>query len=152
MALPNIFDQAIAGTFIQRIHSLQPDSEARWGRMNAAQMMAHLNVMFELALENKHERPPVFVRWMMQRLIKRKLTGEAPYTRNSRTAPVMVIRHQPDFAIEQKRLLEYLALILAHGRTYFDLREHPAFGKMTDTEWNNLFYKHIDHHLQQFDR
>ncbi|WP_461444719.1 DUF1569 domain-containing protein [Maribacter sp.] len=27
---------------------------------------------------------------------------------------------------------------------------NPAFGDLTDQQWNTLFSKHLDHHLQQF--
>ena len=30
-------------------------------------------------------------------------------------------------------------------------RPHPFFGKMTAEEWGMLGYKHLDHHLKQFD-
>jgi hypothetical protein len=36
------------------------------------------------------------------------------------------------------------------GENHFDGRVSMIFGPMTTTEWNNLFYKHIDHHLTQF--
>ena len=33
---------------------------------------------------------------------------------------------------------------------YFDNKENTSFGPMTTNEWNNLFYKHLNHHLEQF--
>jgi len=27
---------------------------------------------------------------------------------------------------------------------------HPFFGKMTGNQWNVLIYKHVVHHLEQF--
>ena len=34
--------------------------------------------------------------------------------------------------------------------TDFDNRESHSFGKLSKTEWSNMFYKHLDHHLTQF--
>ena len=31
-----------------------------------------------------------------------------------------------------------------------DGRESLSFGPLTAVEWNGLFSKHLDHHLQQF--
>ncbi len=28
---------------------------------------------------------------------------------------------------------------------------HPLFGKLTPEQWGKSIYKHLDHHLQQFD-
>ncbi|WP_337994864.1 hypothetical protein [Polaribacter ponticola] len=36
------------------------------------------------------------------------------------------------------------------GADYFDGKESHSFGKLTEKEWNNTFYKHLDHHLTQF--
>ena len=33
---------------------------------------------------------------------------------------------------------------------YFNGKESHSFGILTVTEWNNSFYKHLDHHLNQF--
>jgi SRSO17 transposase len=36
------------------------------------------------------------------------------------------------------------------GATHFEGKESHSFGTLTSTEWNNMFYKHLDHHLGQF--
>jgi hypothetical protein len=36
------------------------------------------------------------------------------------------------------------------GENHFDGKESHSFGKLLKGEWNNLFYKHLDHHLRQF--
>ena len=38
------------------------------------------------------------------------------------------------------------------GENYFEGKESNSFGKLTASEWNNMFYKHLDHHLSQFDK
>ena len=51
---------------------------------------------------------------------------------------------------EQARLVEYIARVQQEGAQAFDGRESNSFGALTTTEWNTLFYKHLDHHLTQF--
>ena len=36
------------------------------------------------------------------------------------------------------------------GRSHFDGKESLSFGPINAQEWNNLFYKHLNHHLSQF--
>jgi hypothetical protein len=47
-------------------------------------------------------------------------------------------------------VVEYLKKTEELGEKYFDGLESNSFGKLTTIEWNNLFYKHLDHHLTQF--
>ncbi len=150
MALPDLYSAAVKNRILNRLDCLTPDTKALWGKMNASQMLAHLNVMFELGLEQKHKRPNGFVRFMLQSFVKKGLINEAPYKKNSMTAAEMVIKHQPDFGAEKVRVLQYLKMIEEKGKGFFDQREHPSFGKLSAAEWSNLFYKHIDHHLHQF--
>ena len=39
--------------YIKRINKLTPDSKTIWGKMNASQMLHHLNDFFEIATEHK---------------------------------------------------------------------------------------------------
>ncbi|MCJ8164098.1 hypothetical protein MKJ04_04535 [Pontibacter sp. E15-1] len=34
------------------------------------------------------------------------------------------------------------------GNTHW--QESHSFGRLSSQEWNNMFYKHLDHHLSQF--
>ena len=36
------------------------------------------------------------------------------------------------------------------GEAHFEGKESHSFGPLNKTEWNNMFYKHADHHLTQF--
>jgi len=36
------------------------------------------------------------------------------------------------------------------GEDYFDNRVSDSFGKLSKDQWNNYFYKHLNHHLSQF--
>jgi hypothetical protein len=49
MALPNTFDSKITQQHIQRLDKLTKETKPQWGKMNAAQMLAHLNVTYDLA-------------------------------------------------------------------------------------------------------
>ena len=78
------------------------------------------------------------------------VVNEKPYKKNSRTAPVFLITNEKDFKIEKDRLLSYITKTQELGREHFDNKESHSFGNLTKNEWNNMLYKHLDHHLNQF--
>ena len=73
-----------------------------------------------------------------------------PYKKNIQTAPEFIIKDSKNFDLEKNRLIDYLIKTQQLGGDYFDGKESNSFGKLTKQEWNNLFYKHLDHHLTQF--
>lgn len=150
MALPNIFTPEIANTIIARIQQLTPQTQPLWGKMNVAQMLAHCNVAYEMAFENIHPKPGFLMRWVLKALVKPGVTNEVPYKKNIRTAPAFLITDERDFNKEKTRLIQYIEKCVSLGAAHFDGKESLSFGNMNTTEWNNMFYKHLNHHLGQF--
>ncbi len=148
--MENIFDPRVTEKLRQRINKLTPQSRPLWGKMSVDKMLAHCNVTYEMAYEDKHPRPGFFFRLVLKLLVKRQVVGEKPYARNNKTAPQFIIADARDFEREKKRLLEYIQKTEERGAAYFENRESHSFGKLTSGEWNNMFYKHLDHHLRQF--
>lgn len=78
------------------------------------------------------------------------MVNEKPFKQNSPTSPAFKKVEQENFAKQKARLLAYLQTTVEKGRVGFEGKENPDFGKLTANEWNNLFYKHLNHHLGQF--
>jgi hypothetical protein len=150
MALPNIFTKSVADGVIQRINNLTPTTQGQWGKMAVAQMLAHCCVTYEMLFEDKHPKPNGFVKFMLKMFVKNPLVNEAPYKKNSRTAPAFLITDTRDFETEKNRLINFIKKTQELGEAHFDGKESHSFGNLTKTEWNNLFYKHLGHHLTQF--
>lgn len=150
-SLPNIFERSTIDQIIERIHLLTPNSQALWGKMNASQMLAHLNVSYELVYENKHPKPNFLIKWIMKTFVKKHVVNQVPYQANVGTAPYFIIKGNKDFEIEKNRLIQYLKETQELGAEHFAGKESHSFGILTAIEWNNMFYKHLDHHLRQFD-
>jgi Protein of unknown function (DUF1569) len=150
MALPNIFTKEVSDAVIQRINNLSADTQGLWGKMNVAQMLAHCCVPYEMVYTDKHPKPNFLMRWLLTALAKNAVVNEVPYPRNTRTAPAFIIKDDKDFDLEKKRLVDFIAQTQKLGETHFDGKASHSFGNLTKTEWNNLFYKHLDHHLSQF--
>ena len=52
MTIPNIFQTTEVAQLIDRINMLSPDTKPLWGKMYADQMLAHVNVVYEIAFED----------------------------------------------------------------------------------------------------
>ena len=150
MALPNIFSPEESQKIIHRIHQLTPTSTRSWGKMDVATMLAHCNVTYELAYEKKHPVPSSFTKMLLKLLVKNAVVSDKPYQKNSRTGPPFVITDTRDFDTERKRLVDYITHTQQLGEKTFEGKESHSFGTLTSTEWSNMFYKHLDHHLSQF--
>lgn len=150
MALPNVFTKSVADDIVGRIQKLTPDTTPIWGKMDATQMLAHCCVTYEMALENKHKPPGFLMQWMLRTFVKSSVVTEKPYPRGSTTAPAFLIKDIRDFDVEKQRLITYILEVQRLGAEQFDQKQSLSFGKLSSTEWNNMFYKHLDHHLGQF--
>jgi hypothetical protein len=148
--MKNIFDPTVTEELIQRINTLTPESSALWGKMKVDQMLAHCCVAYEMAFTDKHPRPNALMRFLLRSFVKKGVVNEVPYPKNLRTAPAFVIPDRKNFEEEKARLIGYLRHTLSLGREHFEGKESLSFGRMTAEEWNNQFYKHLDHHLTQF--
>ena len=148
--MKNLFDKTFSTEMIQRIELLHLNSERKWGKMSVDQMLAHCNVTYEFIYEDIHPKPNTFKKWMLKTFVKNVVVNEKPYKRNSRTAPEVLIINEKNFEVEKNRLISYIKKTQELGSDYFDHKESRSFGNLTKTEWNNMFYKHLDHHLSQF--
>jgi Protein of unknown function (DUF1569) len=150
MALPNIFSKTETDNIIRRINKLTPDTQPNWGKMSVAQMLAHCSVTYEMIYENIHQPPNAFMKIILKLLVKNKVVSETPYKHNNPTAPQFIIKETKDFEIEKQRLTDYITKTQQLGENYFDNKTSHSFGPLSKTEWNNMFYKHLNHHLTQF--
>jgi Protein of unknown function (DUF1569) len=148
--MKNVFDPAVTAELIQRIEKLSPESPALWGKMSVDQMMAHCCVAYEMAFTDKHPKANALLRFILKTFVKPGVVNEVPYKKNLPTAPAFRIKNEKNFAEEKARLIAFVEQTLAAGEVTFEGKESPSFGPMNAKEWNNLLYKHLDHHLTQF--
>ncbi len=146
---PSIFLSATVNQLKQRIDALSPEKKPKWGKMHAAQMLAHVNVQFQMS-EGAFSAQPAPVRFIMRLLVKPMVVGPKPYKKNSPTAGAFKVAEAQDFEEQKQKLLSNLNRLLERGAAHYEGVDSPSFGKLTAKEWETLFYKHLDHHLQQF--
>ena len=149
--MEDVFNSKEAQNYIDRINKLSPETNRTWGTMTVDQMLAHCNVTYEMVYEpQKHKAPGGIAKFILKNFVKSKVVGEKSYSQNSPTAPQFKINGNQDFELEKKRLIGFIQKTQQLGREAFDGKESFSFGKLKAQEWNNMFAKHLNHHLEQF--
>ena len=148
--MKNVFEPAVSTELISRINQLSPQTQPKWGKMSVSQMLAHCNVTYEMAYEDKHTKPNAFMKFILKMLVKNTVVNEKPFKQNGQTAPAFIIKEDKNFEAEKNRLIGYIQKTQQLGRAHFEGKESHSFGTLNSQEWNNMFYKHLEHHLTQF--
>jgi transposase InsO family protein len=148
--LKNLFETETVVELEHRIGRLRPDSERLWGKMTAAQAVAHCAVSMEWAVGDK--RPPrLFVGRLLGRIVKpRVFANDEPMRRNSPTTKDLLIHDDRSLESETARLRQLIDRFAKGGPAGCTTHPHSFFGPLTPVEWSALMYKHLDHHLRQF--
>ncbi len=135
----------------ERINKLSSRSQAQWGKMNVAQMLAHCNVAYEMTFEPyQFKKPKGIKKWILKSLIKPYVVGPKSFKKNGQTSKDFKITSTRDLDFEKERIFSFIDKTQQLGASYFEEKENLSFGKMSSNEWNTLFYKHLNHHLEQF--
>ncbi len=152
--MQSVFTKSVSDNLITRINALQAGTRPLWGKMDAAQMLAHCNCIYDMVYDPEYAKrnppPNAFVRALLKQFMKPMVVGPEPYKRNGRTAPEFLIKSDKDFEQERKRMTVYVNKTQELGSAHFEGMRSPSFGVLTSAEWSMLFHKHLDHHLQQF--
>jgi Protein of unknown function (DUF1569) len=147
--MKNLFNQQDTAEIIERINRLTPQTRHLWGKMNAAQMLAHCTIIISIARGLKkpnRRRLGILLAWMA----KDQFFGEKPYPKDSPTDRTFIVADQHVFEKEKSTLLEPVKAFSSGGEVACTTHPNPFFGKLTPREWAREQYRHLDHHLSQF--
>lgn len=149
--MKNVFEVKDTQELKLRIERLSNTTKPNWGKMNASQMLSHCNVVYDMTYQpNNFKKPNSIKKWLLKTFLKPIVVGPKPFKKNGPTAPEFKISEPRDFENEKKRIINYINQTQQLGKKHFENKENLSFGVLTSKEWNNLFYKHLDHHLNQF--
>lgn len=148
----NIFNPSDRNSILERVQSLDAKASARWGKMDANQMLCHAADQIKVALGEITCRPTgtIFHRTLAKWLI----LGGLPFPRG-RTQTMPEISQDKEgtppkgFEGDKKILVETIGKI-AKANAEGEFTAHPIFGEMNNKEWGRLVWLHLDHHLKQF--
>lgn len=143
----DIYDSEAYQACIERINHITPETQAKWGKMDAAQMMAHCAEIQEV-MNGKSIKVPFIFKIIGPFVKKAVLKGN--YQKNLSTVPAYRQKDPKNFEEEKQRLLKNLEIFFKMDPEKAAALKHPFFGKMTAQEKGRSIYLHLDHHLQQF--
>ena len=147
MELKDLFDPDVKKGILDRMNKLTPQSQPHWGKMNVAQMLAHLQMPMGSAL-GAHTLHRTLLGRIVGRFVKRGIYNETPFKHNLPTDPSFVMTgHEKNFEKERQSMI---SMIDQFKEENIKNEIHPFFGKLTKQQWSKAMYKHIDHHLRQF--
>lgn len=147
--MKNIFQPQTLEEIKQRLNLVQPTSPRQWGKMDAAQMLAHCTAALEVAAGHKFP-PRMFIGRILGPFIKSVFLNDKPLKKNTPTDKSFLVIDQRNFVKEKERLMDLVTQFSVGGEANCTKHPHSFFGKLTPAEWGIGMYKHLDHHLRQF--
>ncbi len=147
--MKSLFNAEDNNELIERIERLTPNCAAKWGKMNVAQMLSHLQRTDKIAFgEAKLKHSLIGI--LFGRMAKRQMMKAETFKQNLPTAPSFLRKDERNFEVEKMKLIEMVKDFTRKGPQALTKDAHPFFGKLTTEEWDVLGWKHLDHHLRQF--
>jgi hypothetical protein len=143
-----MFDARWRLDLLGRLRRLRPDAPARWGRMSAPQMIAHLSDQMRHTLGDVTPAPrPGPLRWP---LVRQAVIHWLPWPRGRIQGPPEAFVTRPTTWGADLATLEALVERFAVRGPGGAWPDHALFGRMRGRDWGVFCYKHFDHHLRQF--
>jgi Protein of unknown function (DUF1569) len=144
--MDTILDQATREKLIKRIRLLNENSQAKWGKMNVYQMLKHCTIWEEMLLGKKQYRQS-FIGRMFGKMALKNMLKDEPIKPNLPTVPSFKVRNNGDVEDAKAKWIELMRQHDHQPNTGFI---HPFFGRLSAEQAGIMAYKHIDHHLRQF--
>jgi hypothetical protein len=148
LAMKTLLHPADRDEILRRISAVRADSQRRWGKMSAAQMICHLSDSFRSALGEKSvsSNTNLFKRTVMKRLA----LALPVWPHGVKTRPEMDQEQTgtppAEFAADVAQLKTLFERYCAAQR----FSPHPMMGPMSRAERLRWAYQHMNHHLRQF--
>lgn len=147
--MESLFTTEAHDEILSRIEKLDKNVQAKWGKMNASQMLAHCNFPLQVALHDiVLEKPNLFKRLLFA-MFKSSLYDDKPWKQSLPTTKEFIVNTDKDFEAEKTRLVNIINRFHKE-KIRSEWPPHPMFGSFTNEQWGKMQYKHLDHHLKQF--
>jgi hypothetical protein len=147
--MKSLFNKADYNEITARIHAITGNEQARWGKMNIAQMLAHCILPLEVAAGHRTVAKG-FIGWLLSGVIKKAILSPKPYSHNTPTMRDYNMAGKTFDTAKEKELLLKAIDRFVESEPTAEGRKHPVVGALTKDEWGFSQYKHLDHHLAQY--
>ena len=145
----NLYNQTDFNGILKRLDNLQPNAVRQWGKMDVAQMLAHVNISLETAMGLNFPKR-MFIGKIIGGFLKKKYLNDKPMDKNSPTDKNYVFTDKKEFEKEKAKAIQLVGQFYENGPGKCTKHPHSFFGSFTPEEWAILQWKHFDHHLRQF--
>ena len=139
----------MAEEFCRRLAKLEASAAARWGKMNAHQMVCHLLDSFRAVSGERFVSQKI--NWFSRNVMRwGALHTPVPWPKGAPTRPEIA---QDGGGTPPLDWASDVAALSARLRTFpaqTKFGPHPIFGEMQLAEWQIWAYRHCDHHFRQF--
>jgi len=147
----NLLHSSSKAAILKRVSALSTEAQARWGIMNAQEMLCHTADQLRVALG---EIPaPVTGNFFMRTIGKWGVVAGIPIPKGSPTMaevdPKRTGTQPTELEADRASLVSCIETFTARVETE-PFSPHPLFGKMSRNQWGKLAYIHLDYHLKQF--
>lgn len=146
MEKKSLYEREVYEGMLKRIEKIKSTNTPAWGKMTAAQMMAHCAEVQEVTNGKALKNTPFMLK-VFKNLIKSAVINEKPYPKGAKTHPQYIQQEDKDFEKEKARFIEAITTFYEHPDSKV---VHSLFGPMSNDEKGWAMYKHHDHHLKQF--
>ena len=138
--------------FPELLKKLTAETPAKWGQMNAQQMVEHLTDYVRIATGKN----PVSVQTSEEQLpaFRRFLEGEKQFRPETKNP----LNPGPPNPVRTASIEDAIAEYLSEMKDFYAAFEkepgkktaHPSFGYLSSEDWMKMQYKHLMHHGRQF--
>ena len=133
---------------INRIMKLSPPSQRSWGNMTVNEMLFHCRKVNNEILQAEQSNKTPTVKQKIMKTIGLYLMKEFPKGIKSGSQYLPELIDNIDFEKMQNELIDSIKKVSNYNNAIYG--EHPFFGPLNTKEWRHFIWKHIDHHLRQF--
>lgn len=133
---------------LARINMLNDNSVSRWGSLSREQMMVHCTKVLEVAI-NPYEKQ-LFIGKLFGAYVVKKILKNKEMKKGIKSSKVLFEEFPKSLEEEKERLISTFIQFHEKGPEFYENKLHPFFGRLTAKQWNELTYKHLNHHLSQF--
>lgn len=144
--MKNLFDSTTRAELIARIQKLDEHSTAQWGKMTVYQMIKHC-AKWEDMLLGKTQYQQSFLGKIVGKFALKDMMKDEPAKHNLPTVTSFKVTGNGDVEAAKK---DWISLMAEHNGRKPAGFLHPFFGQLTADQAGKMAYKHIDHHLRQF--
>jgi len=145
----DIYNKEENQKIIERIRKISNDSKALWGKMNAAEMLFHLQEPIRVSLGELKLKQGLMGK-LFGKMAMKQVLSDKPFKKSVPTSDEFKPNGNYDLENEKEKLIKIVSSLVERAPDSIGKNPHPFFGKLTPEEWSIITWKHINHHLTQF--